>query len=70
MSVRDILTLSILHKLHTKSVDFVLAYTQADVESEIYMVLPLGFGVYGSHPIEWVIRIYKNLCGLKDYGLA
>ena len=64
------LTLIILHKLHTKSVDFVLAYNQTDVKSEIYMDLPLGFVVDISHPREWVIRIDKNLYGLKDARLA
>ena len=33
VSVRSMLALSILRELHTKSVDFVLAYTQADVKS-------------------------------------
>ena len=32
VSVRDMLTLSILIELYTKSVDFVLAYNQADVK--------------------------------------
>ena len=64
------LTLSILHKLHTKSVYFVLAYTQSDVKSEIYMDIPLVFGVDGDHPIEWVIRLENNLYVLKDSGLA
>ena len=57
-------------KLRTKSVDFVLAYTQADVKSEIFMELPIGFGVERSHPREWVIRLYKNLYGFNDTGLA
>ena len=44
------LTLIILHKLHTKSVDFVLAYNQTDVKSEIYMDIPFGFVFDGAHP--------------------
>ena len=50
MSVRAILTPSIIRVLHTKSVDFVLAYTQDDVTSEILMELPIGFRVEGGHP--------------------
>ena len=50
MSVRAILDLSIPQKIHTKSVDFVLAYSQSDVKSEIYMNIPLGFEVYVSYP--------------------
>ena len=50
MSVRAILTLRILRELHTKSVYFVLACTQADVKSEIFMELPILFGFEGDHP--------------------
>ena len=46
-----------------------MAYTQANVKSEIYMDLPLGFGVDGSHPREWVIITENNFYGLKGVGL-
>ena len=68
MLVRAMLTLSILQKLHTKSVYFFLSYTKADVKSWIYIDTPLFFGVDGTQPKEWVIRIDKNLYGLKDSG--
>ena len=68
MSVRAMLTLTIIRELHTKSVDFVLAYTQADVKSEIFMKLPIGFGVEGAHPKEWFTRLEKILYGLQDAG--
>ena len=42
MSVRCILTLNILRELHTKSVDFFLSCTQADVKTEICMEIPIG----------------------------
>ena len=54
------LTLSIFQKLHTKQVDSFLTYTQADVKSEIYMGIPLGFGVDVSHLREWFIRPDKK----------
>ena len=69
MSFRSILTQSILRELYTKSVDFVLAYTQADAKTEIFMETPIFFVVEGAHPREWVIRLDKNLYGLKDSGL-
>ena len=47
VSFRAIITLSILRELHTKSVDFVLAYTHADIKSEIFMELPICFGFEG-----------------------
>ena len=70
MSVRAMLTLIILRDIHTKSVDFVLDYTQSGVKSEIFMELPIGFGIEGAHPREWVIRLDKNLFGLKYAGLS
>ena len=69
MSVRVMLTLSILIEIHTKSVYFVLAYTQVDVKSDIFMEIPICFGVEGYHLKEWFIRLYKNLYALKDVYL-
>ena len=51
MSVTSMITLSILRELHTKSVDSFLEYDQADVETGIFIELPIGFGVEGVHPI-------------------
>ena len=51
MSVRSILTKIIIRELHTKSVDFVLDYTQSNVKTEIFMEILIGFGVLGEHPI-------------------
>ena len=48
MSARAIITLSILRNLHTKSVDFVMYYTQADVKSEIFTELSILSGIEGS----------------------
>ena len=50
--------------------DFVLAYTQDDAKSEIYMDPSFGFGVYGAHTREWIIRLDKNLYGLKYADLS
>ena len=47
-----------------------MAYTQADVKSDIFMEPPIGFGVEGYHPREWVIIMDKYLYGLKDSDLA
>ena len=37
MSVRIMLTLAAIKNLHTKSIGFVLAYPQADLDVDIYM---------------------------------
>ena len=49
MSVRSMLTLNILRELHTKSVDFSLAYTQDNVKTEIFTEPLIYFGVEGDH---------------------
>ena len=60
MSVRSMLALSMFRELHTKSVDFFIAHTQADVKSEIFIELPIGLRVEGDHPIECFIRLDKK----------
>ena len=45
MSVRIMLTLSAIENLHTKSIDFVLAYPLANLDVDIYMELPQVFNV-------------------------
>ena len=69
MFVRSMVTKVILRELHTESVDFFLAYTQADAKTDIFMELPICFRVEGYHPREWVIRLDEILYGLKDAGL-
>ena len=70
MSGRSMLTLIIIRDIHTKSVDFVMSYTQADVKTEIFMELPIYFVVEEAHHIEWVIILDKNLYGLNDAVLG
>lgn len=41
-AIRFVLILSLLHKWHTRQVDFVLAYPQADIETDMYMQIPPG----------------------------
>ena len=70
ISVKAILTRSILRELQTKSVYFVLAYTQSDVKTEIFMELPIGFEVEVAHLREWIIRPEQKIFGSKDEGLS
>ena len=67
-SVRILLTLSKLHNLHTKSIDFVQAFPQAKVKSMIFLKTPAGVELTGNE--ESVLRLIKNLYGLKDAGLT
>ena len=70
MSVRLMLTMSLLHNLQTKSIDFVLAFPQAPLDVEIFAHLPQGFkALPGLNEHSTILLIKKNLYGLKDAGL-
>ena len=64
ISVRLILAISMIHRLETKSIDFVLAFPQADLERDVFMELPYGFehGYKG----QYVLKLKKNVYGLCD----
>ena len=82
-AIRTVLTLSLLEQWETRQIDFVLAYTQADVECDMYMKIPKGFQVVledGKPQLkladpgckasqdEYVLRLNKNLYGQKQAG--
>jgi hypothetical protein len=67
------MTLAIINNWHTKQLDFVLAFPQADIERELYMKLPAGFTVEGKRITEeekkeYVLKLLKNLYGQKQAG--
>ena len=43
LSVRTLLVLSILHGYHSRLIDFVLAFLQAELKEDIFMEIPAGF---------------------------
>ena len=72
-TIRFFMTLAVLNKWHTRQLDFVLAYTQADIERDLYMKLPPGFTVDGKIMSEedrkkYVLKLNKNLYGQKQAG--
>ena len=69
MSVRLMLIISIIHDLPVRSVDFVLAFPQADLDVPVFMELPAGMEIEDARPGEYVIELKKSLYGLKQSGL-
>ena len=61
------LTLAAIENLHTRSIDFVLIYPQADPDVDIYMELTQGFNV-GPESGRYVLKLQRNLYGLKQVG--
>ena len=54
-----------IHKLPTRSIDFVLAFPQADIDMDIYMQVPIGMEVDDT-PGRYVLKLNKSLYGLKQ----
>ena len=67
MSVRIMLTLAAIENLHTKSIDFVLAYPQSNLDIDMYLELPQGLNV-GPESRRYVFKLQKKLHGLKKSG--
>lgn len=67
MAVRTLLVLSKIHNLHTKCIDFTLAFPQADVKVPIYLMTPTGISL-DNNDGDTVLKLRKNLYGLKDAG--
>jgi hypothetical protein len=56
-SVQLILAVAKIHRLSSKSIDFVLAFPQADLEIPVYMESPIGFDAPEG---EYQIRVFMN----------
>ncbi len=63
-----LLVLLILNKWHTRQVNFVLLYTQADIEFNMYMELPAGIETKYGNGKTHVLKLLKNLYGQKQAG--
>ena len=68
-SIRILMTLARLNNMYTKSVDFVQAFPQAAVKSNIYLHNPPGV-ILSNNNGESVLKLLKNLYRLKDAGLT
>jgi hypothetical protein len=68
-SVRILLAVAKIHGLSSKSIDFVLAFPQADLEVPVYMELPLRFDASDNESQKfYVLHLNKSLYGLKQAG--
>ncbi len=68
-SIWLVLAIAKIHGLSSKSIDFVLAFPQADLEIPVYMELPIGFDApEGEYCKSYVLRLNKRLYGLKQAG--
>ena len=68
-SVRLLLIIAAINKIPTKSIDFVLAFPQAKLDVPVYMELPFGFTPESGNRKGMVLKVVKNLYGLKNAPL-
>ena len=66
-SIRFFLVQSLINGWHTRQIDFVVAYPQADVECDLYLEIPQGFEFEGSRKTH-CLKLIKNLYGSKAAG--
>ena len=64
-TIRLLLILVLVHSWHTIQLDYVLAFTQAPVDRNLYMKIPKGFEVEGANRGEYIFKIKKNMYGQK-----
>jgi len=53
---------------HTVQLDYVLAFTQAPIERELYMQIPKGMEVEGGRSDDHCFKLKKNIYGGKQAG--
>jgi hypothetical protein len=71
LTVRLLLALCNIHGLESKSIDFILAFPQADLDVDIWMELPTGIIISGKEDVSrgYVLKLKKSLYGLKQASL-
>jgi hypothetical protein len=70
-SVCLLLVVAKIHGLDSKSIDFMLAFPQADLDVPVYMELPAGINPVDVLDIDcrrYVLKLNKSLYGLKQAG--
>ena len=65
-TVRCVFIMALLLGWHMRSIDFIMAYTQADVKTDIFMQLPAGTTIKEVDPTTHLLKLQKHLYGLKD----
>jgi Reverse transcriptase (RNA-dependent DNA polymerase) len=66
-TIRMVLVVTIINGWISRQIDFVSAYTQANVECELYMSIPKRFEVTDTKK-EYVLKLQKNLFEQKQAG--
>ena len=64
--IRLFLVMTIMKGWHSRQIDFVLAFPQADVETDIYMKIPTGYHRNDADPRRDCLKLVKNVYGIRQ----
>ena len=68
MAIRFLLVIVILNHWSMRHIDFVIAYTQAPIECEMYMTLPRGISTWYGRAKNYVLKLINNIYEQKQAG--
>ena len=67
-AIRLMIVMGIIFNWALRQVDFVMAYPQAPIETDIYMELPQGIQTKTGNSKDHVLKLLKNIYGQKQAG--
>jgi hypothetical protein len=67
-AIRIMVALAVIQSLYLRQIDFVQAYPQAPIETDMYMELPLGIETRHGNSKDHVLKLLSNLYGQKQAG--
>ena len=65
-TVKMVLLLTTLAGWYSRQIDYVLAFSQAPIDADVYCHLPAGFHIKNGKDDEYVIKLVKSLYGTKQ----
>ena len=67
-AIRLMITHAVMFGWHLRQIDFVQAYPQAPIETDMYMELPQGIETRHGNSKDFVLKLVSNLYGQKQAG--
>ena len=67
-TIRLLIILAIVTKRVLRQIDFVIAYTQAPIETDLFMEMPYGIETTKGNTHDYVLQLLANIYGQKQAG--
>ena len=65
ISVRSLLAIASVYGFPSRSIEFLLAFTQDDLDVDVFVDIPVGIAVDGNI-LEWCLKLNKSLYEIKQ----